>query len=87
MTADPALSEQHIYVPYASQKCTPQTPQHTKKKKPHKPLKSLQCEDVKHVLGQNMRQNASSHKLYYYRAHATALQDIFLKTLWHITSL
>lgn len=33
MTADPALSEQHIYVPYASQKCTPQTPQHTKKKK------------------------------------------------------
>lgn len=51
------------------------------------PLKSLQCEDVKHVLGQNTRQNASSHKLYYYRAHTTALQDVFQKTPWRIPSL
>lgn len=49
-------------------------------------LKRLQREDVKQILGQKMTQNVSSHNLHD-RMHTTALQDVFLTTLWCIPNV
>lgn len=72
ITEDTASSKQHIYAPVQSKNTLPELLSTTNTPK------SLLCEDMKRILGQNMTQNASAIRLL--QIH-TATQDTFLKTL------